>query len=82
MVSGTARHTKINVKKDRMAYNQNAPVIEISFTMVRNEDVIARQAIHRLMVAIDIARPRMRVGKSSEIKTHTPGPRPTAKQPT
>jgi hypothetical protein len=34
------------------------------------------------MVATDMARPRARLGKSSAIQTHTPGPRPTAKQAT
>ena len=40
------------------------------------------QASQRQSVAIDIARPRIRVGKSSEMTTHTPGPRPTPKEAT
>ncbi len=43
--------------------------------------VSATQAIHRLTFAMDMARPRTRVGKISDITTHTPGPRPTAKAP-
>ena len=33
-------------------------------------------------VATDSARPRIRVGNSSEITTHTPGPMPKEKNPT
>ncbi len=40
------------------------------------------QASQSARVTMDIARPRIRVGKSSEITTHTPGPRPTPKDPT
>ena len=46
----------------------------------RKVRVRATQATHRLMVAMDMARPRMRVGKISAITTQTAGPRPTAKQ--
>ena len=42
-----------------------------------NRDIIAN-----CRMAIDIARPRTRVGKISAITTHTPGPNPTAKAAT
>src|SRR5690349_6894238 len=59
---------------------EKAPEMVSALTSERKVRVRATQATQRLMVAMDMARPRMRVGKISAITTQTAGPRPTAKQ--
>ena len=46
-------------------------------TNERNVEAISMHAAHSAMVAIDIARPRMRVGNSSAMITQTVGPMPS-----
>src|SRR6185437_16136967 len=61
---------------------RNAPVSERALESVRNVIVKRVQALHRNKVAMDMARPRIRVGKISERRTHTHGPKPIAKAAT
>src|SRR5260370_20230782 len=81
LVSGVNRQTKKKVNAHIVAYTQNAPETEMARTSDRKVNVIHRHAIHKLIVATDMARPRMLVGNSSDINTHTVGPIPTDKHP-
>ena len=59
-------------------YMAKAPGALIHETNGRNVKETIRQVTQRLTVATDMARPRTRVGKSSDIKTHAHTPSPTA----
>lgn len=78
LVSGVNFQTNRTVRIDMAAYVQKAPVTVCD----KKVNVSPRHAIHRLIVAMDIARPRMRVGNSSDIMTQTPSLSPTARQAT
>jgi hypothetical protein len=82
LVSGTARLTNRNAAIQIAAYSKNAPGAVNICTSERNVRVTSSVPDQRKTVAMDITRPRTRVGHISDINTHVPVPMPTAKQAT
>jgi hypothetical protein len=63
LVSEVNFQTNRTVRTDMAAYVQKAPVTVTARASDKENNVSPRHAIHRLIVAMDIARPRMRVAQ-------------------